>query len=102
MRSSIGEGRYVSEATWLKLSGKTLNGMMVAVMLATAAFLFLMSSGMHETAIVPIVSVVGVLALGFVLFKVFEYLRVEGRQLIAKIGHQYAEHNVLSYIDVEE
>jgi hypothetical protein len=76
------EGRYVSESTWIKLGGETLNGMMVAAMLATAASLFLMSSGMYETAIVPIVSVVGVMVLGFVLFKFFEYLRVEGAPLI--------------------
>jgi hypothetical protein len=82
MRSSMVEGRYVPEATWVKLSSETLNGMMVAAMLATAASLFLMSSGMYEEAIVPIVSVVGVMALGFVLFKVFEYLRVEGAPLI--------------------
>jgi uncharacterized membrane protein len=56
--------------------------MMVAMMLATAASLFLMSSGMYEEAIVPIVSVVGVVALGFVLFKLFEYGRVEGVPLI--------------------
>lgn len=98
----MGEGRYVSKATWLKLSGETLNGMMVAAMLATATSLFLMSLGMHETAIVPIVSVIGVLALGFALFKIFEYLRVEGTPLIAEIRLWYAEHNVLSYIDVEE
>lgn len=72
------ERQYVSEATWRKLSGATLNGMMVAATLATATSLFLISSGMHETAIVPIVSVVGVLALGFVLLKAFERLRVEG------------------------
>lgn len=82
MRSSMVEGRYVSEATWLKLSSETLNGMMIAAMLATAASLFFMSSGMHEMAVVPIISVVGVLALGFILFKFSEHFRADGTSLI--------------------
>lgn len=96
------EGRHVSEATWLKLSDEILNGMMVATMLATAASLSLMSSGMHETAIVPIVSVVGVLALGFVHVKIFECLRIEGTPLIDKSDPQYVQSTVFSQIDVEE
>lgn len=78
----MGEERYVPESAWLNLGSKTLNGMMMAAMLATAASLFLMSSGMHETAIVPIVSVIGIMALGFALFKIFEHFRIEGVPLI--------------------
>jgi multisubunit Na+/H+ antiporter MnhC subunit len=82
MRSSMGRRRYVSESTWLTLSRETLNGMMVAALLATAASFFLISSGMHETAIVPIVSAVGVIAIGFALVTLFDHWRVEGVPLI--------------------
>jgi len=82
MRSSMGDSRYVSETTWLKLRSETLSGMMGAVMFVTAAFLFLTSSGMNETAILLIASVVGVIALGFVLLRVFDHLEVEGVPLI--------------------
>ncbi|WP_231187756.1 hypothetical protein [Haladaptatus sp. DYF46] len=73
----------MSNATWLKLSSETLNGMMVAVLLATTASLFLISSGMHETAIIPIVSIVVVMVIGFALVKAFEYFRVEDTLLTA-------------------
>ncbi|MFC6723117.1 hypothetical protein ACFQE1_01660 [Halobium palmae] len=68
----------MSDETWLKLSSETLNGMMVAALLATAVSLFLVSSGMHETAVVPIVSVVGAMAIGFALVEVFEHFRAGG------------------------
>ncbi len=83
MRSNTGKRRYVSDATWLKLSSETLNRMMAATLLATTVYLFLISSGMHETAIIPIVSVVGVMAIGFALIKVFEHFRAEGTPLTA-------------------
>jgi hypothetical protein len=82
MHTRTGEGRYVSEATWLELRSETLSGMMVAVTFATAASLLLVSSGMHETAILLTASVVGVIALGFVLLRVFDHLEVEGVPLI--------------------
>ena len=82
MHPSMEEERYVPESTWLTLSSKTLHGMMIAAMLATAVSLFLMSSGMYETSIVPIVSVIGVAALGFVLVKAFDHFRVEGVPLL--------------------
>ena len=78
----MGERPHVSDATWLKLSSETLNGMMVAALLATAASLFLISSGMHETAVIPIVSAVGVMAIGFALVKLFRALRNESAPLI--------------------
>lgn len=78
----MAEERYIPESTWFTLSGKTLHGMMVATMLATAASLFLISSGMHEMSLVPIVSVIGIVALGFVLLKAFEQARVEGVPII--------------------
>lgn len=83
MRSSTGKRRYVSNATWFKLSSRTLNGMMVTALLATAASLFLLSSGMHETAVIPIVSIVGVMAVGFALVKIFEHFRAEDAPLTA-------------------
>lgn len=78
----MGNRRHVSDATWLRLSSETLNGMMVAALLATAASLFLISSGMHETAIIPIVSAVGVMTIGFALVKLFEHFRVEDAPLV--------------------
>ncbi len=83
MRSNMRKRRHVSDATWLKLSSKTLNGMMVAALLATAASFFLISSGMPETATIPIASVIVVMAVGFALVKVFEHFRVEGAPLTA-------------------
>lgn len=76
------ERPYVSDTTWLRLSSETLNGMMVAALLATAASLFFISSGMHETAVIPIVSAVGVMAIGFALVKLFRALRNESAPLI--------------------
>ena len=83
MRSSTGKRRYVSDATWFKLSSETLNGIMVAALLATAASLFLISSGMYETATIPIFSAICVMAIGFALVKVFEHFRAEGAPLTA-------------------
>lgn len=102
MRSNIGERRYVFEAIGSKLRGGTLNGMMVAVMLATAASLFLMSTGMPETALVPLVSVVGILALGLVLCHIFEYLKVEDASPIAEDGSRSSDRTIPSGVDVEE
>lgn len=82
MHASITDDRYISESTWLTLSSTTVHGMMIASLLATTAFLLFMSSGMHEAAIVPLVSVAGVLALGFVLFTAFDYCRAEGVPMI--------------------
>ena len=76
------EERYIPESTWFTLSSKTLHGMMGATMLATVASLFLISSGMHEISLVPIVSVIGIVALGFVLLKAFEQARFEGVSII--------------------
>lgn len=76
------ERPHVSDATWLKLSSETLNGMMVAALLATAASLLFISSGMHETAIIPIISAVGVMAIGFALVKLFQALRNESAPLM--------------------
>lgn len=82
MHASMTDERRISESTWLTLSSATTHGMMVATLLATTAFLFFISSGMHEAAVVPLVSVAGVLALGAVLFTAFDYCRVEGVPLI--------------------
>lgn len=81
MRPSTG-GRHVSESTWLKLSSNTLNGMMIAAMAATAVSLLFISSGMHEASMTSIVLAMGVIALGFILFKSFDYLRAEGIPVI--------------------
>jgi uncharacterized membrane protein len=82
MHASITDDRYVSESTWLTLSSTTIHWMMVATLLATTASLFFVSSGMDEAAIIPLVSVAGVLALGAVLFTAFDYCRAEGVPLI--------------------
>ena len=79
----MGERLHVSDATWLKLSSETLNGMMVATLLATAASLFLISSGMHETAVIPIVFAIGMMTIGFALVKLFRALRSESTPPIA-------------------
>lgn len=76
------ENRSVPKSVWFELQDVTLEAVLAVALLATTASLFLLSSGLEETAVPLALVTVGVILLGFALVRLFAYLRVEGVPII--------------------